>query len=254
MGEAVPLPRPPAGLANVGVRRARDNRGAARWALAATQSFGRQRRPERGCASPLAASSLPSQLRREARASAHWQPHWGPCCSLRSGASSSWERAVPSVIVGGAAELPRTVPPPMALAFTAVFITAGGFLMAAVAPAIGVTRVSCGPWPPWQRTKPHVHIRGRLDHTPRGLATPPLAPPTADVAFGRFCVLTSGKHARSRSGRRLPHAPHARRRSDCSSVQRWHAHDMFAVCAAAALCSITTRSNSRSQKSDHGGK
>ena len=153
----------------------------------------------------------------------------GRAAHCACGASSSWERAVPSVIVGGAAELPRTVPPPMALAFTAVFITAGGFLMAAVAPAIGVTRVSCGPWPPWQRTKPHVHVRGRLDHTPRGLATPPLAPPTADVAFGRLCVLTSGKHARSRSGRRLPHAPHARRRSDCSSVQAEQAHDMFAV-------------------------
>ena len=189
MGEAVPLPRPPAGLAYVGVRRARDNRGASRWALAATQPFGRQRRPERGCCtSPLAAKSLPSQLRREAGASATLAATLGAVLLTALAASSSWERAVPSVIVGGAAELPRTVPPPMALAFTAVFITAGGFLMAAVAPAIGVTRVSCGPWPPWQRTKPHVHVRGRLDPTPR-LAAPPLTPPTtADVAFGRFCV------------------------------------------------------------------
>lgn len=66
---------------------------------------------------------------------------------------------MPSVIVGGAcAELPRPVPP-MALAFTAVFITAG-FLMAAVAPAIGVTRVSHGPWPPWQRN--HTTCQGQV--------------------------------------------------------------------------------------------
>ena len=213
---------------------------------ASTQAREGQRLPS-GDLSPANSGERPGQVHTGSDTG-------GRAAHCACGASSSWERAVPSVIVGGAAELPRTVPPPMALAFTAVFITAGGFLMAAAAPAIGVTRVSCGPWPPWQRTKPHVHVRGRLDHTPRGLATPPLAPPTADVAFGRFCVLTSGKHARSRSGRRLPHAPHARRRSDCSSVQRWHAHDMFAVCAAAALCSITTRSNSRSQKSDHGGK
>ena len=75
---------------------------------------------------------------------------------------------MPSVIVGGAAELPRPVPPPMALAFTAVFITAG-LRTPAEAPAIGVTRVSGGPWPLWQRNhstwqgqvRPHTAWVGR---------------------------------------------------------------------------------------------
>ena len=48
MGEVVLLPRPPAALAYVGVRRARGNRGAARWGLAAKQPFGCQRRLGRG--------------------------------------------------------------------------------------------------------------------------------------------------------------------------------------------------------------
>ena len=123
------------------MRRARDNRGAARSALAAAQRFERQRRPGiRSCPSPLAASSS-SQLRRgQQLGRAPPSPYsytGGRAAHCACGASASWERG--SVTAGGAAEVPRPVPSPIGLAFTAGF-TAGFFLIAAaVAPAIWVT-------------------------------------------------------------------------------------------------------------------
>ena len=122
------------------MRRARDNRGAARSALAAAQRFERHRTPEiRSCPSPLAASSSqPAQARATARSRAPrpLQLTGGRAAHCACGASASWERG--SVTVGGAAEVPRPVPSPMGLAFTAGF-TAGFLIAAAVAPAIRVT-------------------------------------------------------------------------------------------------------------------